>query len=79
MRKALGLYGNLRPVRQSDALVDCSTLRADVVRGVDLLVVRELTGGLYFGEPRGISGDAGAEVGRNTMLYHRYEVERIAR
>jgi 3-isopropylmalate dehydrogenase len=79
IRKGLGLYGNLRPVRQSPALVDCSTLRPEVVRGVDLVVVRELTGGLYFGEPRGISGERGAEVGSNTMVYHRYEVERIAR
>ena len=79
IRKGLGLYGNLRPVRQSPALVECSTLRADVVRGVDLVVVRELTGGLYFGEPRGISGAAGDEVGRNSMVYHRREVERIAR
>jgi 3-isopropylmalate dehydrogenase len=79
IRKALGLYGNLRPVRQSEALVDCSTLRPDVVRGVDLVVVRELTGGLYFGDPRGVTGAAGAEVGRNTMVYQRHEIERIAR
>jgi 3-isopropylmalate dehydrogenase len=79
IRKGLGLYGNIRPVRQSPALVDCSTLRPEVVRGVDLVVVRELTGGLYFGEPRGISGPPGSEVGRNTMVYRRDEIERIAR
>ncbi len=79
IRKGLGLYGNIRPVRQILALVDCSTLKAPVVTGVDLVVMRELTGGLYFGEPRGIRGPKGAEVGLNTMLYHRYEVERIAR
>jgi len=79
LRKGLGLYGNIRPVRQSPALVECSTLRPEVVRGVDLVVVRELTGGLYFGEPRGISGPPGDEVGLNTMVYRRSEVERIAR
>ncbi len=79
IRKGLGLYGNLRPVRQLPALLDCSTLKAEVVGGVDLVVVRELTGGLYFGEPRGISGTRPGEVGVNSMVYHRYEVERIAR
>jgi 3-isopropylmalate dehydrogenase len=79
IRKELGLYGNLRPVRQIPALLDCSTLKPEVVSGVDLIVVRELTGGLYFGEPRGIEGEKGAETGFNTMLYHRHEVERIAR
>jgi len=78
IRKGLGVFGNLRPVKQLLPLLDCSTLKADVVSGVDLLVVRELTGGLYFGEPRGITGDPGAETGFNTMLYHRHEIERIA-
>lgn len=75
LRKELGLYGNLRPVRQVPALVECSTLRPEVVRGVDMVVVRELTGGLYFGEPREVSPARGF----NTMIYHRHEVERIAR
>lgn len=79
IRKGLGLYGNLRPVRQLKPLVDCSTLKPEVVEGVDMVVVRELTGGLYFGEPRGISGGQGKEVGINAMLYHRHEIERIAR
>ncbi len=79
IRKLLGVYGNLRPVRQVPALVNCSTLKPEVVSGVDMLVVRELTGGLYFGEPRGITGPAGAEVGSNTMVYQRHEIERIAR
>lgn len=78
IRKALGLYGNLRPVKQQPMLLDCSSLKKEVVAGVDLLVVRELTGGLYFGEPQGISGEAGSEVGLNSMLYHRHEIERIA-
>lgn len=79
IRKGLGLYGNLRPVRQMPALLGCSTLKPEVVGGVDLVVVRELTGGLYFGEPRGISGSGAGQVGLNSMVYHRYEVERIAR
>lgn len=79
IRKALGLYGNLRPVRQIASLIGCSTLKPEVVQGVDLVVVRELTGGLYFGEPRGISGPVGSEVGVNTMVYRREEIVRIAR
>lgn len=79
LRKGLGLYANLRPVRQIPSLLGCSTLKPDVVSGVDLIVVRELTGGLYYGEPRGISGDPGSEVGRNSMVYQRSEIERIAR
>ncbi len=79
IRKGLGLYGNIRPVRQLHPLLECSTLKPEVVAGVDLVVVRELTGGLYFGEPRGVSGQPGSEVGVNSMLYHRYEIERIAR
>jgi 3-isopropylmalate dehydrogenase len=79
IRKELGLYANLRPVRQISSLLACSTLKAEVVRGVDLVVVRELTGGLYYGQPRGISGSAGSETGVNTMKYERSEIERIAR
>ncbi len=79
VRKEFGLFGNLRPVRQIPALLNCSTLRPEVVHGVDLVVVRELTGGLYYGQPRGISGAPGAEVGLNTMIYARDEIERIAR
>ncbi len=79
IRKELGLYGNLRPVRQMAGLLDCSTLKPEVVSGVDLVVVRELTGGLYFGEPRGITGEPGEEIGFNTMIYRRPEIERIAR
>jgi len=79
IRKGLGLYGNIRPVRQLRPLLDCSTLKPEVVDGIDLVVVRELTGGLYFGEPRGISGETGSEVGLNSMRYQRFEIERIAR
>ena len=79
IRKALGLYGNLRPVKLLPTLIDCSTLKPEVVSGVDFVVVRELTGGLYFGTPRGISGEPGKEIGENNMVYHRHEIERIAR
>jgi 3-isopropylmalate dehydrogenase len=79
LRKELELFANIRPVRMIPSLVDCSTLRSDIVAGVDLVVVRELTGGLYFGTPRGIVGARGDESGCNTMAYHRREIERIAR
>ena len=58
LRKELGLFANLRPATVFDALVDASTLKADLVRGLDLMIVRELTGGVYFGEPRGIEDAA---------------------
>jgi 3-isopropylmalate dehydrogenase len=79
IRKELGLYANLRPVRQISSLLECSTLKAEAVSGTDLVVVRELTGGLYYGQPRGISGPSGSEIGVNTMMYERAEIERIAR
>ena len=79
LRKELGLYNNLRPVTVFDSLKDASPLRPEVVDGVDLLVVRELTGGLYFGQPKGISEEDGVEVGVDTMRYSVPEIERIAR
>ncbi len=78
LRKELGLYNNLRPVTVFDSLKDASPLRPDVVDGVDLLVVRELTGGLYFGEPKGIYVEKDIEVGVDTMRYSVPEIERIA-
>ncbi len=75
LREALGLYTNLRPARVYPALVEASSLRPEVVQGTDLLVVRELTGGIYFGEPRGYDHDRGW----NTLVYTRGEVVRIAR
>ena len=75
IRKELGLFANLRPAKVYDALLDASSLKADVVRGTDFLVFRELTGGIYFGQPRGFD----ESKGWNTMVYERYEVERIAR
>ena len=75
IRKELELFANLRPAKVYDALLEASSLKADVVRGTDFLVFRELTGGIYFGQPRGFDENKGW----NTMVYERYEVERIAR
>ena len=79
IRKELGLFANLRPAAVMPALVGASTLRPEVVGGTDLLVVRELTGGLYFGEPRGMALVAGKREARNTMVYDEVEIARIAR
>lgn len=79
LRKELELFANLRPARVYPALVEASTLKAEVVSGVDLMVLRELTGGIYFGEPRGVSGDGGNRRGVNTMVYTVPEIERIVR
>jgi 3-isopropylmalate dehydrogenase len=81
LRRALGGYANLRPIIAHEATSDCSPLRAEVCAGADVLIVRELLGGLYFGEPRGLVADAqgGAGVeGFNTMRYTATEVERVA-
>jgi 3-isopropylmalate dehydrogenase len=78
LRKTLDLYANLRPARLYPMLVDSSPLKRAVVEGADLLVIRELTGGLYFGEPRGIEGTGTARRGINTMTYTVGEIERIA-
>jgi 3-isopropylmalate dehydrogenase len=77
IRKALGLYANLRPARTWPSLETAGPLKPEVLAGTDMLVVRELTGGLYYGEPRGIEADGSAAF--NTMRYSRYEIERIAR
>jgi 3-isopropylmalate dehydrogenase len=79
IRKELGLFANLRPASVFPALVGASTLRPEVVEGIDLLVVRELTGGLYFGEPRGQALVGGRREARNTMVYDESEIARIAR
>jgi 3-isopropylmalate dehydrogenase len=79
IRKELGLYANLRPATVFPALADASPLRPEIVDGIDLLVVRELTGGLYFGEPRGRSVVDGRREARNTMVYDESEIARIAR
>jgi 3-isopropylmalate dehydrogenase len=79
LRKTLGLFANLRPAKVYAPLLDASPLRRDVVEGIDLLIVRELTGGIYFGEPRGIKMIDGVETGINTEVYCRPEIERVAR
>jgi 3-isopropylmalate dehydrogenase len=79
IRKELGLFANLRPANVFPALADASTLRREVVEGIDLLVVRELTGGIYFGEPRGTALVEGRRESRNTMVYDEVEIVRIAR
>jgi 3-isopropylmalate dehydrogenase len=78
IRKGLDLYANLRPARLYPMLIDASPLRREIVEGADLMVIRELTGGLYFGEPRGIEGTGAARRGVNTMVYTAAEIERIA-
>jgi 3-isopropylmalate dehydrogenase len=78
LRKALQVYANLRPVRSYKALVNSSPLKNDLVDGTDMIIVRELTGGLYYGTPRGISGEGAAETAVNTMIYTRPEIERVA-
>jgi 3-isopropylmalate dehydrogenase len=79
IRKALGVYANLRPVRTYKPLVESSPLKNHLVEGTDMIIVRELTGGLYYGTPRGISGTGDQERGVNTMTYTRAEIARIAR
>ncbi len=79
LRQALGAYANLRPAVFYPALSDCSPLREEIAKGTDILIVRELLGGLYFGQPRSISGDAGRREAVNTMRYGEAEIERIAR
>ncbi|MGE4652298.1 MAG: 3-isopropylmalate dehydrogenase, partial [Myxococcota bacterium] len=79
IRKALDLFANLRPATVFPALADASTLRPEVVAGIDLLVVRELTGGIYFGEPRGQALVEGRREARNTMVYDEDEIARICR
>jgi 3-isopropylmalate dehydrogenase len=77
IRKALEVYANLRPVRSYKALIDSSPLKNELVDGTDMIIVRELTGGLYYGTPRGISGSGAEERAVNTMVYTRAEIERV--
>jgi len=79
IRQDLGLYANLRPAKVFSALVDASPLKRDLVEGLDLVTVRELTGDIYYGEPRGIERINGGERGINTMVYTTAEIERIVR
>ena len=79
LRKELNLFANLRPAVCFAALADASPLKRELVEGLDILVLRELTGGLYFGTPRGVEGKGDARVGRNTMQYGVEEIRRIGR
>ena len=79
LRQELGAFANLRPAVFYSALATSSPLRKEVVQGTDILIVRELLGGLYFGQPRSIDGAAGSRQALNTMRYSEPEVERIAR
>ena len=79
IRQTLGVYANLRPVRSYKSLLDSSPLKNHLVDGVDMIIVRELTGGLYYGTPRGITGSGPTERGTNTMTYSRAEIERVTR
>jgi 3-isopropylmalate dehydrogenase len=75
IRKALGVYANLRPVKMWPSLVESSPLKNEIVTGTDMIIVRELNGGLYYGQPRGIENDRAV----NTMVYTRAEIERVSR
>ena len=77
LRAGLDCFANLRPAVVQPQLADASTLKREVVDGVDIMVVRELVGGIYFGEPRGIEERGGQRVGFNTMVYSEGEIERI--
>ena len=79
IRAGMDLFANLRPALLYPELASASTLKTDVVSGLDLLIVRELIGGIYFGEPRGIEGEPGQRVGYNTDRYSEPEIERIGR
>ncbi len=77
LRKECDFFANLRPATVFPELADASTLRADVVAGLDIMIIRELTGDIYFGEPRGVSGEKGSRVGINTMHYTEAQIRRI--
>ncbi len=80
IRKEMGLFANLRPAVVFDVLADASTLKAEVVKGLDVMIVRELLGGVYFGEPRGIEIlPSGERRGTNTQVYTTSEIQRVAR
>ncbi len=79
LRKEMDLFANLRPAQCFDALADFSSLKRDVVAGLDIMIVRELTSGIYFGEPRGIITEGNERVGINTQRYTETEIDRVAR
>jgi 3-isopropylmalate dehydrogenase len=77
MRKELGLYANVRPVSTLPSLIDKSPLKREIVQGVDIMMIRELTGGIYFGKPQGRSEDGNTAY--DSCVYSRYEIERVVR
>jgi len=79
LREKLGLFANLRPVNVYDELIAASPLKPEIVRGIDILIIRELTGDLYFGRPRGVRVENGRRIGVNTLVYTEEEIRRIAR
>ncbi|MCK6440473.1 MAG: 3-isopropylmalate dehydrogenase [Planctomycetes bacterium] len=79
LRKGLDLFANLRPVRPVPALLGASSIKAEMLTGVDILIVRELVSGLYFGTPRGYGADEKGRFGFNTMRYHETEIVRVAK
>jgi len=79
IRKELGLFANLRPIKANAALVDASPLKRQIVENVDILFIRELTGGLYFGKATKLTNDDGSETAINEMIYSTHEVERVVR
>ena len=79
LRKELKLFANLRPAICFEQLVNASTLKPEIVSGLDILIVRELTGGVYFGQPRGIEDTPNGKKAIDTQIYHDYEIDRIAR
>ena len=79
LRKELELFANLRPALVFDALVSASTLKNEVVKNLDIMIVRELTGGVYFGQPRGIEDTPNGKKAIDTQIYYDYEIDRIAR
>ncbi len=79
LRKEMDLFSNLRPAQCFDALADFSSLKKDIVSGLDIMIVRELTSGVYFGEPRGIIEEGNERVGINTQRYTESEIDRVAR
>jgi 3-isopropylmalate dehydrogenase len=77
MRKELGLYANVRPITTFPSLIDKSPLKKEIVKGVDIMMIRELTGGIYFGKPQGRSEDGNTAY--DSCVYNRYEIERVVR
>jgi 3-isopropylmalate dehydrogenase len=79
LRKELDAWANLRPAVVYDELADASSIKPEILRGTDIMVLRELTGGIYFGQPRGIEGSGPARKGFNTEVYSEFEIERIVK